>query len=357
MLFWVVSSILAIGHHVWVIVRNITWWSKVSRNAKSWRNTSGVVCLIAWAVTCSSEVVSLSYLWIASIKLIWAISPRHICNIVHIWETALANDRRSILGLVVVQTRNLLTIEVGDIAIGCVVPKNRRLCFLRVRERVLQKLRLGASMLIILDVLVSTSPRLVVIRVRIAWTLNYRFSIALSHLLICVYSRLRLGLQDSALRWRDLVEANHCLSREGVWTSDRRILIIHQVLRGDYLELRRHVLALTRVRIPLSVLLWLLGEVSQIHLALSSRRGRSIFSTHHDHWIKVVSVVHNIPWIIGVLAVLILKGWNWRVLLMMSFWLLLIVTMRHYVMAWVAIILVLFEVFLKVEVGVIGLII
>ena len=97
--------------------------------------------------------------------------------------------------LVVVEARNLLAIEVADIAVGSVVSEDRGLRLLRIRERVSKKLRVRATMVVAFNVLVPSGPRLVVVRVSISLLLPHACScVGLSHSIfrLAVYSRLRL---------------------------------------------------------------------------------------------------------------------------------------------------------------------
>ena len=114
-----------------------------------------------------------------------AISPRHISDVVHVMETTLADDRRPVLCLIVVETWNLLAVEVADIAVCGVVSEDWGLSLLGVRERISQELGLRTAVLVALDVLMPSSPRLVVVWISMSLVLNHAFSsVSFSHSII-----------------------------------------------------------------------------------------------------------------------------------------------------------------------------
>lgn len=173
-----------------------------------------------------------------------------------------------------VETWNLLAVEVADIAVCGVVTEDRGFSLLRIRKRISQNLGLGATMLVTFDVLVPTSPWLIVVWIGISLLLGHAFSgVSLSHsILWLAVSRLGLRLQDPALRGRNLMQPYHSLRGKRIGPTNGAVLNVScYILRRPHLELWRHVLPLTCVRMPLPRLLRLLSEVCEIHLALPGR--------------------------------------------------------------------------------------
>lgn len=67
-----VSSVLAVGHHVWVVVGDVARRSEIGRDAKCWGDASRHVCipLMTRSIACCSEVVSLPHVRITSILVL-----------------------------------------------------------------------------------------------------------------------------------------------------------------------------------------------------------------------------------------------------------------------------------------------
>jgi hypothetical protein len=100
-----------------------------------------------------------------------------------------------------------------------------------------------------------------------------------------------MALHYPALAGRYLVKTYHSLSSKRVSTTNRTIasvicnvvrVVTNIILRTDNTELWRDVLSMPVIY----SLSWnSLGQVSQIHLALTGRTSTTLFATHHDHWV------------------------------------------------------------------------